>query len=70
MAYDPEVAQRILTIWTRELQAVLARWSQRAYGSTGESGSVTFIQRFGGDLPPNPHFHTIAVDGVYREHDR
>jgi hypothetical protein len=31
------------------------------------SGSVTAIQRFGGALNINPHFHSLFLDGVYRE---
>ena len=32
-------------------------------------GSVTFAQRFGSALNLNPHFHTLALDGVYKESD-
>ena len=31
----------------------------------GRSGSVTVIQRFGGGLNLNIHFHTLLVDGVF-----
>lgn len=31
----------------------------------GETGSVTFVQRFGGILNLNPHFHTIIPDGLF-----
>ena len=33
----------------------------------GRFGSVTFAQRFGSALNLNPHFHTLALDGVYTE---
>jgi hypothetical protein len=33
----------------------------------GRSGSVTFIQRFGGSINLHTHFHTIALDGVYAD---
>ncbi len=28
-------------------------------------GSVTFVQRFGGSINLNPHFHVLFLDGVY-----
>jgi hypothetical protein len=31
----------------------------------GRSGCVTVIQRFGGGLNLNPHFHMLLVDGVF-----
>jgi hypothetical protein len=30
-------------------------------------GSITFIQRFGGSLQLNPHYHALFLDGVYYE---
>jgi hypothetical protein len=30
-----------------------------------QCGAVTFVQRFGGALNLNVHFHTLALDGVY-----
>jgi hypothetical protein len=33
----------------------------------GRSGSVTVIQRFGGGLNLNLHFHTLLFDGVFFE---
>ncbi len=30
-----------------------------------QTGAVTFIQRFGGSLNLNIHFHTLFLDGVY-----
>jgi len=31
----------------------------------GQSGSVSFIQRFGSALNLTPHFHTLVLDGIY-----
>lgn len=33
----------------------------------GDTDTVTHIQRFGGPLNLNVHFHTLALDGVYFE---
>jgi hypothetical protein len=37
----------------------------RRLGIRGEAGSVTFIQRFGGVLNVNPHFHVPMADGLF-----
>jgi len=31
----------------------------------GQSGTLTVIQRFGGALNLNIHFHTLVLDGVF-----
>ena len=33
--------------------------------TTGHTGAVTLIQRFGSALNPNIHFHMIFLDGAY-----
>jgi hypothetical protein len=35
----------------------------------GQSGAVTFVQRFGGSLNLNVHFHTAFLDGVFFRDD-
>ena len=32
-------------------------------------GAVTFVQRFGGALNLNVHFHTLVLDGIYDARD-
>jgi hypothetical protein len=32
---------------------------------SSQCGAVTFVQRFGDALNANPHFHCIALDGIY-----
>ena len=34
------------------------------------TGSVTLIQRFGGSLAVNPHFHSLFIDGTYELNDQ
>ncbi|MBI5525310.1 MAG: transposase, partial [Deltaproteobacteria bacterium] len=46
----------------------LCTWQRRrgrALGIRGETGAVTFIQRFGGALNTNPHFHSVVPDGLF-----
>ena len=38
--------------------------------STGHTGAVTLIQRFGSALNLNIHFHMLFLDGVYVTSDR
>jgi len=33
--------------------------------NTAKTGAVTLIQRFGGSLNCNPHFHQLFIDGCY-----
>jgi len=33
----------------------------------GRTGTVSVIQRAGGGLNVNPHFHTLVLDGVFRQ---
>src|SRR5215472_16084770 len=33
----------------------------------GRTGTVTVMQRAGGGLNVNPHFHTLVLDGVFRQ---
>jgi hypothetical protein len=68
MAFDPKVVTAILRIHTRTISS----WYKGRYRGSYErsrlySGSVTAIQRFGGALNINPHFHSLFLDGVYYE---
>ena len=66
LAYDRELMTPILGAWARALSASLRRRARAAFGvATAKCGAVTFVQRFGGALNLNVHFHTLALDGVY-----
>jgi len=39
--------------------------AQRQGIPAGSTGTVTAVQRFGGGLNLNVHFHTLALDGVF-----
>ena len=62
LAWDHGLARAVLTVAVRVL---LGFQRQRARGAgirNGRSGSVTVIQRFGGGLNLNVHFHTLLLD--------
>jgi hypothetical protein len=45
---------------------VLIGRARQQWGVTrGQCGAVTFVQRFGGALNLNVHFHSLLLDGVY-----
>jgi len=67
MAYDAALTREILNLFLRTLFASLRRRARKRWGvRSGQSGAVTFVQRFGSAAANlNPHFHTLALDGVY-----
>jgi len=66
IAWDHELSRR-----ARGLRAVLLSFQRRCARRrglrAGHSGCVTVIQRFGGGLNLNVHFHTLVLDGVFTE---
>ena len=67
LARRPELAGGVLKVALREV----TRWLRATSGlARGRSGSVTAVQRFGSALNLNLHFHVLALDGLYFEHDR
>ena len=55
----------MLTIYTRALLGFERRRGRRRGIADGRSGTVTAIQRFGGGLQLNVHFHTLVIEGVF-----
>jgi hypothetical protein len=67
LAWDHGLARAVLGVTVRVLLG-FQRHRARRYGiRAGRSGSVTVIQRFGGGLNLNVHFHTLLLDGVFFE---
>jgi hypothetical protein len=65
LAWDHALARAVLSVYVRVLLG-FQRHRARGYGiRDGRSGSVTVIQRFGGGLNLNIHFHTLLFDGVF-----
>ena len=55
----------MLAIFTRALLGFERRRARRRVVVDGRSGTVTAIQRFGGWLQTNVHFHTLVLEGVF-----
>jgi Putative transposase/Transposase zinc-binding domain len=65
LAWDHGLARAVLGVAVRVLLG-FQRHRARRYGiRDGRSGCVTAIQRFGGGLNLNIHFHTLLFDGVF-----
>jgi len=63
-ASRPKVMGRVLGIVYRVLATHLIHKAGYTH-KTANTGSVTLIQRFGGALNLNVHFHMLLMDGVY-----
>jgi hypothetical protein len=69
-AFKPDVLRALARIF---VDAVFASYRARA-GRDGieasRCGAITFVQRFGGSLNLNVHFHTDFLDGVFTRDER
>jgi len=67
MARNPGLLGSVLAITIRAIERTYARKARRA-GIQGpiRTGSVTVVQRFGGSVNLNIHFHMLFLEGVYQ----
>ena len=62
LSVRPKTMTEILNISTQ----VISKYLQKKSGiKKSKTGAVTLIQRFGGSINLNPHFHQIFLDGVF-----
>lgn len=66
MARNPRLATAALQIFQRILKRHYIQCA-RNLGTAGnlQTGSITMVQRFGGALNLNIHFHILSLDGAY-----
>src|SRR5215813_6961327 len=64
LAWNHGLSRAVLRVYTRVLLGLYAR-ARGVRG--GRTGSVTVLQRAGGALNANLHFHTLVLDGVFTE---
>ena len=64
LAVRPKILSRALDI---AITVISAHYRQKAglEKSKSKTGAVTLIQRFGGALNCNPHFHALFIDGSF-----
>jgi hypothetical protein len=66
LAYDRKLVTPLLAAFVRVVFASQRRRARALLGiRRAKSGAVIFLQRFGGALNLNVHFHSLLFDGVY-----
>jgi hypothetical protein len=67
MAWNHGLSRAVLRVYTRVLLDAYARGARVRGVPGGRTGSITVMQRAGGALNTNVHFHTLVLDGVFTE---
>jgi hypothetical protein len=67
MAWNHGLSRAVLRVYTRVLLDVYASGARERGIEGGRTGMVTALQRAGGALNTNVHFHTLVLDGVFTE---
>ena len=67
LAWDHKLCRAVLAVYTRALLSFQRKRGRRRGRRDGHSGCVTVIQRFGGGLNLNVHFHTLVLSGVFTD---
>ncbi|HVR70270.1 MAG TPA: transposase, partial [Vicinamibacteria bacterium] len=67
MAWNHGLSRAVLGVYTRVLGDVYRRGARERGVAGGQTGMVTALQRAGGALNANLHFHTLVLDGVFTE---
>jgi len=65
LARDGKLATLALNVVLRSIFANLRQRARRVGVRGARTGAVTFVQRFGGALNLNVHFHCVLPDGVF-----
>ena len=60
-----EVMGRLVKLFSKAVERVYEGKSRRSGFEGGQSGAVSFLQRFSSTLRLYPHVHSIALDGVF-----
>ena len=67
LAWDHKLCRAVLGVAVRAILGFYRQKARRRGARDGRSGAVTVIQRFGGGLQLNVHFHALLLDGVFGE---
>ena len=66
LAFDQQLCSEVLRIFVHTVFSSLKRRARKILPMRkAYCGSVTFLQRAGGSINLNPHFHSLILDGVY-----
>jgi hypothetical protein len=67
LAWNHALCRAVLGVYVRALLGFQCSQARGRGIRNGHAGSLTVIQRFGGGLNLNVHFHTLVLDGVFAE---
>jgi hypothetical protein len=65
LAWDHDLCRAVAGILVRSVHRVLRDRARDSGVEDGRGGAVVVIQRFGGALNLNVHFHALVLDGVF-----
>ncbi|NRA63235.1 MAG: transposase [Pseudobacteriovorax sp.] len=65
MAADDELLKKVNGIFCAEINNYLRKKARKLGVKGGETGIVSFLQRAGGALNLNLHYHLLVLDGLY-----
>jgi len=65
LAVKPKIMSKALDITQSEISKYYRKKAGFSKTQNGKTGAVTLIQRFGGSLNLNVHFHQLFIDGSY-----
>jgi hypothetical protein len=69
-AFKPDVLTALSRIFVEEVFRNYRQRAERHGIDAGEGGAVTLVQRFGGSLNLNVHYHVVFLDGVFTRDGR
>ena len=67
LASRPDFLRKALAIYHRSVNRYYVKKAKLLKLKNPKVGAITVIQRFGGGLNLNVHFHTLYTDGVFHE---
>ena len=65
MASDDDLLKKVNGIFCAEINSYLRKKARKLGVKGGETGIVSFLQRAGGALNLNLHYHLLVLDGLY-----
>ena len=65
LAQNPKLISEVLGVIHRVIESHLVKKAGLTKKSGTRTGAVTFVQRFGGSVNLNIHFHQLYLDGVF-----
>jgi hypothetical protein len=70
LSSNPKLLSTALGIYHRLIGSFYKKRAKKSHLKDPKVGAISVIQRFGGALNLNVHFHTLFMDGVYYQNDQ